>query len=299
MADWFVQAHHHCPALPPCHSSAGLMEVGVGVVDPDADTDFETGQVADGHGVGKRVSVSRGTRRSRPRAMMMTATVGHDAAGFPSEAGDDGSAGWFSKWLPRVEPLERLGRTAQLPVQEATDGMVEAHEDLLPQPALHGSTSLVQVEGTRRVVDAHSVSDAEARQRGHGVRRRDQAKPLGDHRRQQPQLVVELLARSDALCESSHIDDRRRRLGWARRENGQAGTRGLACVATAHGHRCGGYPLTGWRSPAARACPRRRHAGRTTRPPSACAPWRCSSGWHRSARLLAATANTRTPSAAP
>ncbi|MEA2615382.1 MAG: hypothetical protein QOE72_1165 [Chloroflexota bacterium] len=53
MADWFVQAHHHCPALPPCHSSAGLMEVGVGVVDPDADTDFETGQVADGRGVGE------------------------------------------------------------------------------------------------------------------------------------------------------------------------------------------------------------------------------------------------------
>jgi hypothetical protein len=29
------------------------MEVGVGVVDPDADTDFETGQVADGRGVGE------------------------------------------------------------------------------------------------------------------------------------------------------------------------------------------------------------------------------------------------------
>jgi hypothetical protein len=107
MAGRVVQAHHHCPALPPCHGSAGLMEVGVGVVDPDADTDFETGQVADGRRVGKRVSVSRGTRRRRARAMMTTA-VGHDAAGCPSEAGD-GSAGWFSKCLPRAEPLERLG----------------------------------------------------------------------------------------------------------------------------------------------------------------------------------------------
>lgn len=38
-----------------------------------------------GVGSGKRVSVSRGTRRTRPRAMMMTATVGHDAAGCPSD----------------------------------------------------------------------------------------------------------------------------------------------------------------------------------------------------------------------